>query len=113
VRTNAESTLNCALCPLLAVSCGDAGLALFTLSRLREWTIVCIPSFLEVSRLESPIVYVHTSTQITGQTRNITYSLKVTNPSRNGNVQIPGMATTHQYCIPEETKSRLSSGNDY
>jgi hypothetical protein len=30
---------NCALCPLLAVSCGDSGLALFTLSRLREWTI--------------------------------------------------------------------------
>jgi hypothetical protein len=30
---------NCALCPLLAVSCGDAGLALFTLSRLREWTL--------------------------------------------------------------------------
>jgi hypothetical protein len=30
---------NCALCPLLAVSCGDAGPTLFTLSRLREWTI--------------------------------------------------------------------------
>jgi hypothetical protein len=30
---------NCALWPLLAFSCGDAGLALFTLSGLREWTI--------------------------------------------------------------------------
>jgi hypothetical protein len=40
VRPNAVSTLNCMLCPLLAVSCGDAGLALFTLSRLRDWTIV-------------------------------------------------------------------------
>jgi hypothetical protein len=30
---------NCTLSPLLAVSCGDAGLALFTLSGLREWTI--------------------------------------------------------------------------
>jgi hypothetical protein len=27
------------LCPLLAVSCDDARLALFTLSHLREWTI--------------------------------------------------------------------------
>jgi hypothetical protein len=34
----------CALCPLLTVSCGDAGLGLFTLSRLREWTIVYITS---------------------------------------------------------------------
>jgi hypothetical protein len=32
VRPNAVSTLNCTLCPLLAVSCGDAGLALFTLT---------------------------------------------------------------------------------
>jgi hypothetical protein len=32
VRPNAMSTLNCVLCPLLAVSCGDAGLALFTLT---------------------------------------------------------------------------------
>jgi hypothetical protein len=32
VRPNAVSTLNCALCPLLAVSCGDAGLGLFTLT---------------------------------------------------------------------------------
>jgi hypothetical protein len=32
VRPNAASTLNCALCPLLAVSCGDAGLALFTMT---------------------------------------------------------------------------------
>jgi hypothetical protein len=33
---------NCSLCPLLAVSCGDAGLVLFTPSRLREWTLVGI-----------------------------------------------------------------------
>jgi hypothetical protein len=39
VRPNAASTLNCALCPLLAVSRGDVGLALFTLFRLREWHI--------------------------------------------------------------------------
>jgi hypothetical protein len=38
VRMQWEHWTNCALCPLLAVSCGDAGLALFTLSGLREWT---------------------------------------------------------------------------
>jgi hypothetical protein len=42
VRPNAVSALNCELCPLFAVSCVDAGLALFTLSRLREWTIVSL-----------------------------------------------------------------------
>jgi hypothetical protein len=65
------------------------------------------------SRDKSPTVYVHTSTQNTEQTRNIAYSLWVTNPSRNGNVQIPGKTATNQYYIHEETKSRLNSRNVY
>jgi hypothetical protein len=44
VRMQGVHWTNCALCPLLAVRCGDAGLALFTLPRLsrsyRTWRTV-------------------------------------------------------------------------
>lgn len=43
----------------------------------------------------------------------LAFSLRVANPLRNDNVQLPGKAATNQYCIHEETKRRLSSGNVY
>jgi hypothetical protein len=57
---------NCALCPLLAVSCGDAGLALFMLSPLHEWTIDDFPWTKPCGRLTcitSLLIHVSDSTQ--------------------------------------------------